>query len=359
MTGPNSSSHIPSALVTGATGLLGNNLVRALAARGVRVKALARSREKAARQFAGLPIEIVVGDMSDVAAFAPALAGVDTIFHTAAYFREGYSGVHADHAGMMQRINVDGTIQLLEHAYAAGVRRMVHTSSNLVLFGPRGAVQNETMARDERDANDYGASKIRTDRAIDTFLASHPDMFVAFVLPGWMFGPGDAGPTSAGQFVLDFLHRKLPGIPPASWAPVDARDVAETMIAAALKGRRGERYLAAGPQVSMLEIAKVLERISRVKAPARQIPIAFVFALAAVNDVISRVTGRPALVNLESTRFIAHERDRARYDMTKTTRELGITLRPIDQTLRDVVRWYREHGWLKDAPAVSKMAFAL
>ncbi len=340
-----------SAFVTGATGLLGNNLVRALVARGVRVKALARSREKARQQFADTDetVDIIPGDMTDVAAFAPALRGVDVLFHTAAYFRESFTAGGGDHAAALQRINVDGTAALLAAAYEAGVRRMIHTSSVAVLYGPRGALTDETMSREERDSDDYGRSKIRADREITRFLATHPDMFAAFVLPGWMMGPGDIGPTSAGQLVMDFVRAKLPGIPPATWAATDARDAAETMIAAAVTGRRGERYLAAGPQVSMQELFTKLEQVSGVPSPTFQVPMWLLFSLAALNELRARVSGTQALINLESARYITRERDRTRYDTSKTTRELGVTFRPLEDTLRDVIAWYRDHGWLKSA----------
>src|SRR5215470_7983464 len=115
------------AFVTGATGLLGNNLVRLLIAKGVKVRALARSAEKARRQFGNLPVEIVQGDLENVSGFAHALAGADAVFHTAAYFRDSYKG--GTHRNELQRINVVGTANLLQAAYAAGVRRFVHTSS--------------------------------------------------------------------------------------------------------------------------------------------------------------------------------------------------------------------------------------
>src|SRR5262249_14380278 len=126
------------AFVTGATGLLGNNLVRALAERGHRVKALVRSRAKANEQFAGLPLEVIEGDMNDVSSFKEALRGVDVLFHTAAFFRDSYKG--GRHWDELFRTNVEGTEALLAAAYEAGVRRMVHTSSGGVLDGPPGAV---------------------------------------------------------------------------------------------------------------------------------------------------------------------------------------------------------------------------
>src|SRR6516164_7396070 len=199
---------IPSAFVTGATGLLGNNLVRLLVSRGVRVRALARSREKAAKQFASLPIETVVGDMSNVRAFASALEGLDAIFHTAAFFRDNYKG--GKHWKELYDANVAGTSDLLFCAHGARVRRFVHTSSVGVLTGRRGQLIDETMLRTAKDADDYYLSKILSDRAVEAFLGKHPDMWASMVLPGWMVGPGDLGPTSSGQVILDYLDQKLP-----------------------------------------------------------------------------------------------------------------------------------------------------
>ena len=96
------------------------------------------------------------------------------------------------------------------------------------------------------------------------FLDTHPDMFACFVLPGWMFAPADMGPTSSGQFILDFLQKKLPGVMKASFSPVDARDVTEHQILAMEKGRRGERYLAAGRHMEMREIMAALAQVSGV-----------------------------------------------------------------------------------------------
>jgi len=136
MTHLNPLPQIQSAFVTGATGLLGNNLVRLLVSRGVRVKALGRSRTKAERLFGDLPIEIVTGDMAKVGEFAAHLQGNDVVFHTAAFFRDGYKG--GRHRKEFYDTNVRGTAELFAQAYAVGVRRIAHTSSVAVLTGERG-----------------------------------------------------------------------------------------------------------------------------------------------------------------------------------------------------------------------------
>lgn len=334
---------LETAFVSGATGLLGNNLVRALVTRGVRVKALVRSRAKAGRQLADLPgIEIVEGDMRAIAGFAPALAGVDVLFHTAAHFRDSYTG--GDHRAGLTAINVDGTRSLLNAAYAVGVRQAVMTSSIAVLDGPRGALIDETMTRRVQDADDYYKSKILSDEVGFEMMRAHPDLDVMFVLPGWMHGPGDAGPTSAGQVTLDYLSRKLPGIAPGSFSVVDARDVAGASIAAAERGRRGERYLAAGRHMTMAELFDVYEQVTGVPAPKRKLPPLLLLAIAMVSEGVARLTGRPVLLSLATIQLMLREADRTRFDPSKSERELGVSFRPVAETLRDEVAWFRARG---------------
>ena len=337
---------IQSAFITGATGLLGNNLVRLLVSRGVRVRALARSREKAAKQFGDLPVQIVVGDMTHVAAFASDLEGVDVVFHTAAFFRDNYKG--GKHWKELYDANVAGTSDLLAHAYRAGVRRFVHTSSVAVLAGKPGQLIDETMTRTAKEADDYYLSKVLSDRAVDAFLEKNADMSALMVLPGWMVGPGDLGPTSSGQVILDYLHEKLPGIPPATLSVVDARDVAEAHWRAALAGCRRERYLAAGRHMSMGELFGVLQQISGVPAPRFHVPLPLLFAIAAANELWARVKRKPALISLATVRLMKSERGRTHFNHEKSRRELGLTFRPVEETLRDTISWYRENGWLQN-----------
>lgn len=335
------------AFVTGATGLLGNNLVRELLDQGFRVRALVRSRDKAERQFAGLEVEIVTGDMMAVEKFAPSLAGVDVVFHTAAYFRDSYTG--GSHWAKLHAANVLGTRTLLHYANAAGVRRFVHASSIAVLRGERGQIVDETMLRDERDADDYYRSKILSDREVLAFLDRHPDFWAVMVLPGWMHGPGDMGPTSAGQTVLDVAHGKLPGVPPGSVCLVDARDVAQAMIAAYQRGRRGERYLAAGRHFAMADLLPLIGQALGVKVPNRRIPMAFLYAIAAISEAKARLTGKPVLFSWAMARALSSENERSRFDPAKSEAELGLRFRPVEATLLDEVAWLRAQGWLGEA----------
>lgn len=334
---------LQTAFVTGATGLLGNNLVHLLLEKGIRVRGLARSRRKALSQFGTLDgLEIIEGDMENVAGFAEALTGCDTLFHTAAYFRDSYGG--GKHWEALKRINVDGTAALLEATHQAGIRRFVHTSSIAVVNGPRGAVIDETMKRAEDDADDYYRSKILSDQVVQAFLARHPDVFGVFVMPGWMHGPGDMGPTAAGQFTVDFLKKALPGVPPSTVSFVDARDVAQIILAALEKGRRGEHYLAAGRHMHMREVMQAYETVTGVKAPKRSLPAALLWAIASIQELNARMTGKPALLSLATVRTMRDEYERSRFSADKTMRELGAGFRPVADTIRDEVGWLKARG---------------
>lgn len=323
------------AFVTGATGLLGNNLVRQLVAQGVRVKILARSAKKAQAQFGDLDLEIIIGDMNNVEAFAKSLEGCDVLFHTAAYFRDSYKG--GKHWEELYNTNVIATRKLIESAYEQGIRKIVHTSSIAVLDGATGDLIDESMSRREQDADDYYKSKILSENAVRELLVKYLDLNITFVLPGWMFGPGDLGPTSSGQFIQDFIAQKIPGIPPGSFSVVDARDVAYASIQAAKVGRRGERYLAAGRSMNMKELMGHLGKISGVSGPKKELPYALLLVIAFANEVYARLTGKPVLLSLGSVKIMKKEEGKTNFSPLKSRTELGLEFRSLDETLTDTL----------------------
>ena len=333
------------AFVTGSTGLLGNNLVRELLEHGFEVRALVRSRAKANKTFAGLNVEIIEGDMENVAGFAKTLEGCDVLFHTAAFFREYYEP--GDHWPMLKRINVDATIQLLEAAERAGVKRAVHTSSSGTIgMKPNGAYGDEsTVILLESTSNLYFRSKVECDAAITTFLKSHRShphkLEVMTILPGWMFGPGDAAPTNSGQLVLEFLGRKLPGILDGGTTTVDARDVARGMRLAAESGRSGEKYIIAGNFVSFAQIFLGIEKASGVPAPKLRLPNPVILMLAHITEFFARLTRTRPMLPVEAIKAM-QAKDGA--DSSKAVREFGLNFRPIEETLRDTVAWFRSNA---------------
>lgn len=330
------------AFVTGSTGLLGNNLVRGLLEHGHEVKALVRSRDKASKLFEDLPIEYVVGDMENVSGFAGELAGIDVLFHTAAYFREYYQPGE-DHWGKLKRINIDGTIDILKAADAAGVKTAVYVSSSGVIgLKPDGSAGDEsTPPHPVTEGNLYFKSKVLGEAAVEEFTKSHK-LPVIQILPGWMFGIGDAAPTSAGQLVLDFLSGNLPGTFEGGTAVVDAADVAAGMIAAAEKGKGGDKYIIAGTFQTMREIAQTMAVVTGKPEPKIRFPYFAIYSFAIVQEIYSRLTGKPALVTRTAINTM---RARLNHDSSRAVRELGVSFRPFAETLRAEIDWYRQNGY--------------
>lgn len=326
------------AFVTGSTGLLGNNLVRTLRAAGHEVRALARSKEKAAHELADTGAEVVIGDMAHVAGFADALTGVDVVFHTAAYFRESFGP--GEHARNIDRINVDATLESAQAASTRGVRKMIDTSSAGII-----GVKADGSAGDERtpasplvEKSLYLGSKRKVELLLREF-SRETGFFVASALPAWMWGPHDAGPTTSGQLVLDALTGKLPpAIPPGGMSVVDARDVATGMLRIAEHGRSGERYILSGRFADLGEILMELASLAARKPPTARMPLAVALAIAAVAQAWSRVTMRPSVLSLEGVRLM---NECLVVSAAKARRELGFTARPLEQTLVDAVAWAR------------------
>lgn len=331
--------------VTGGTGLLGSTLVRQLTEADHDVKALVRSPEKAERLLERLDVEIVVGDMRDVAGFAPELEGCEVLFHTAAYFREYYEP--GDHWERLKKVNVEGTMALLDAADRHGVARAIHVSSSGVVGpGPDGKPGDEgTILAPRETENRYFRSKVLAEEAIDDFFATR-DLPVVRVLLGWLFGPGDAAPTASGRLVLDYLHGDLRGVFEGGGQVTDVRDVARAILTAVDRGESDERYVVAGEYTTLPEIAATLEELTGVPA-LRTLPYPVVATVARVSALYGRLTGRDVLLTPEG---IATLRDDGRVSSEKAKRELGATFRPLEATLRDEVEWFAANGYLSDVP---------
>lgn len=332
------------AFVTGGTGLLGNNLVKLLVEQGHEVKAMARSTEKAQRLLGHLDrVTIVNGDMEDVDGFAHELDGCDVLFHTAAYFREYYTV--GDHWDTLERINVIGTIDLLTAAEKHGIKKAVHTSSSGVIGKTTdGSDPDETTPADQYVmGNLYFKSKVLAEEKIHIWQRTH-HMPVMIVNPTGMYGPGDAAPTGAGQIIIDFIHGELPAIPPGGFNVVDARDVAQVMITILDKGTAGERYALNNTYYSLKEMLTLVAQVAGVDTPNFVLPYPIALLYAYMSELMARLTGGDASVPVSGIKTMNHHQT-LRNDKAK--RVLGFNPRPFEQTIRDEVQWFVDHGYIK------------
>ncbi len=324
-------------LVTGGTGFVGSHVVRALLARGRAVRCLVRAGSRR-ENLEGLPIEIVVGDLTDAASLIPALSGVRTLYHVAADYR-----LWARNPNELYRANAGGTDNVLAAASAAGVDRVVHTSSVAALGLTRdGSPADETTPVERsRIIGHYKKSKYDAERVALSWAAR--GLPVVIVNPSTPVGEGDIKPTPTGQLIVDFLNRRMPAYVDTGLNLVDVRDVAAGHLAAAEKGRVGERYILGNRDMTLREILETLARLTGLPAPRVRLPHWIPLTAAAVATGAARVTGRPPRVSLESVRMSTH---RMFFDAGKAIRDLGLPQTPVDEALSRAVAWFREKGYV-------------
>lgn len=325
------------AFVTGATGMLGNNLVRDLLDHGWSVRALARSPQKAAQVLGDrAEVEWVYGDLEDRAAWAGALRGVDVVFHTAAMFRE-YNGTDPDAWERLLRVNRDGTLGLARDAAAHGVRRFVDTSTGGIIgHGPDGRPGDvDDPLPPIATENLYFRSKLETLEALGV-VGRETGLEVISIHPGWMFGPYDAAPTAAGRLVSDFVAGKLPVCPAGGSTIADARDVARGMVLAAERAPAGSRWVLGGHYAELSELTRTLAEVTGARPPRLYLGDFASMAFARVAQAAARVVGADPLVTVMAMKTM---QARHRLDSGRAERELGATFRPLRETLADTARW--------------------
>lgn len=313
-------------LVTGANGHLGNTLVRALLARGERVRAGVRDTNDRAA-FAGLDCELVYAELQDRQALVQALQGVEVLYQVAAVFRHWARDPQAE----IVVPNVAGTRNVLEAAAEAGVRRVVYVSS-VAAVGHDGRPLDETHWNDEQD-NAYYRSKILSER-MAWEVAQRLGLELVVVLPAAMVGPNAQRLTDTMGFLDDVRRRQVPLDPGFHFNFVDVRDVAEGLIQAAERGRAGERYILANehssPLQALVEAANTVTPGYRLPPPA---PRWLLLALAWLQERWAQLTGRPAQLLVSQVRLFHGVRQE--YSIAKARAELGYRPRPVEQALRE------------------------
>lgn len=325
-------------LVTGGTGFVGAHVVRALLARGAGVRCLVR-RTSRRSNLEGLPVEIVEGDLSDPASLVRAMRGVSTLYHVAADYR-----LWSKDPGELYRANAGGTENILSAASAAGVARVVYTSTVGALgLTKDGSPADETtpVSRDTIVGH-YKKSKFDAERVAEAYAAK--GLPVVIVNPSTPVGELDVKPTPTGQMIVDYLNRRLPAYVDTGLNLVDVRDVAAGHLLAAEKGRPGEKYILGSRNMTLKEILDLLAVITGLPAPTLRLPHAIPLAVAAVDTFAADLLGRPPRVSLESVRMSRH---RMFFDASKAVRELGLTQSPVEDALARAARWFRENGYVR------------
>lgn len=320
-------------LVTGANGHLGNTLVRALLARGERVRAGVRDVSDRSA-FTGLDCELVYAELQDRQALLQALRGVEVLYQVAAVFRHWARDPQAE----IVAPNVEGTRNVLEAAAEAGVKRVVYVSS-VAAVGHDGQPLDETHWNDEQE-NAYYRSKILSER-MAWEVAQRLGLELVVVLPAAMVGPNALRLTDTMGFLDDVLKRRVPLDPGSHFNFVDVRDVADGLIRAAEKGRAGERYILANEHSSPLQT--LIEAAHAVQPGLRLPPAAprwLLLMLAWLQERWASLSGQPARLLVSQVRLFHGVRQE--YRIGKARAELGYRPRPPEQALREAFAFLQQ-----------------
>ena len=323
-------------LVTGATGFVGSAVVRALLARGRRVRVLARAGSDR-RNLDGLDIEIATGDLTDAASLARAVAGCGALFHAAADYR-----LWVPDPAAMRRTNVDGTRDLLRAAAAAGVERIVYTSSVATLtLDPMGRPVDETAQATLADmVGPYKQSKFLAEEAVRR-LVREEGVPAVIVSPSTPVGPGDVRPTPTGRMIVEAASGRMPAFVDTGLNIVHVEDVAEGHLLAYDKGVVGERYILGGEDMTLAAILAVIANIVGRRPPTVKLPRTLLMPVAALAEGWARLSGREPFVTRDGLKMAAKH---MYFVSDRAKRELGYRARPAQEALKDAVAYFRDRG---------------
>ncbi len=323
-------------LVTGATGLIGANLVRRLARDGTRARVLLPAGTER-HALAGVDVEAVPGDVRDAHSLAKAMVGVSRVYHAAGHIR-------FDDAGrlLLWSINVEGTRQVLQAARSAGVERLVHVSSSVAV----GAGPLYEPATEESDYPTAGGTPYAESKRASEKLAAGDwgDLDVVIANPTFVVGAYGTGASSA-EVVRLVASGLLRAYPPGGTNFVTAEDVADGLVLAMERGTSGERYILGGENLTYRAFLTQVAEECGTAGPAVRLPGWAARGLGRAGDVLGRLTS--ARLGWVNTPFLAGLFEAAYVSSSKAERALGYQPRPIRRGIREALRWYQEQGRLR------------
>lgn len=330
--------------MTGGSGFVGGALVRRLVADGLEVHALARSVEAAGR-VESLGARPVAGDVMDPSSISEAARGCTVVFHAA-----GVNVMCGSDPSQMVRVNVEGSANVVRASAAAGVERVVYTSSAAAIGERRGTTGREVSPHRGWFLSHYERSKFLAEELVfETARAAGVE--VVAVNPASVQGPGRT--TGTARLLVAAATGRFVPIVNTTVSLVDVDDCVDGHVRAAERGAAGERYVLCG---SVLTTRDLMESLQRATARRRKVVVLprFLVSLAgALALPTSRLLHRDLPICPELARTLLHGHA---YDASRSERELGLRYAPIDETLRRTIAWHRERATARRSRAGSDAA---
>jgi dihydroflavonol-4-reductase len=316
------------ALVLGATGLIGFHITQALLRQGVRPRAMVREAERG-RQLHGEAVDLVMGDITDPLSLQGVFNDVDVVFHAA-----GIPEQWVPDEGVFERVNHQGCRNVAHAAAAAGVRRLVFLST-IDVFEPQADQRiHEQCARRTQARSAYERSKQAADLHLQTQYPSSGPLEIIYLHPCAIYGPGPTRSRGTNDFVKEIKARQIPILVPGGMPLVLAADVGEAAVRAALQAQAGERFVLAGPWISLRDLAtRVHQQLNYGRVPP-VLPLPVARAVSTLTQAWSRLTGMAPLVprgQLEALQW------GAKPDARRAREHLGMTFTGLDAGLRQLL----------------------
>jgi dihydroflavonol-4-reductase len=322
-------------LVTGATGLVGNNVTRQLLERGHAVRVLVR-RNSDPRPFEGLEVEKVEGDVCDAASVQRACHGVSAVVHSAGFVHFGWS-----HLDRHRAVNVEGTRHVAEAARGAAAR-LVHVSSVDALgVGSPDAPADEESPRTGKFPCHYAVTKREGEEAVRGEIARGLDAVI--VNPGFMLGPWDWKPSS-GRMLIEVARWFTPVSPSGGLTVCDVRDVAAAILTACERAPAGRQYILAGENITYFDFWCLIAEVCGGGKPWFRAGPALRWLGGGIGDLWYRLSGREVDMNSAGVGISSQFHY---YRSTRAEAELGYQRRPPRQSIADAWQWFQEHGYVK------------
>jgi dihydroflavonol-4-reductase len=324
-----------SVLVTGASGHIGANLVRALLTQGRHVRVLAHTNTKA---FDGLDVEVIYGDVRQPESLYPAFENIEVVYHLAACL-----SLTTDNWKNMEPVNVIGTRNIVEACLHSGIQRLIHFSSVHAMTPDSQDILDESCElMTISDWPPYGYSKAAGEKEIEKGIER--GLNAVIIRPTAVVGPYDFQPSFFGEMLLLLAKGKLPGLINGGFDWVDVRDVVSGAIKAELVATCGSKFLLSGNWASLKEIANITRDLTGTAVPRLSVPMWIASAGAPLVTAFDRLCGRKPLYTsfsiktVKSSPCISHD---------KATQELDYQPRLLINTIEDTLNWFRQNGMLE------------
>ena len=326
------------ALVTGANGHLGNNLVRLLIEKGIPVRASVRNLRNN-EALAGLPCDVVQADITSKPSLVKALEGVETFYAVGAAFKLWARNPKEE----IYDVNLQGTTNMMEAAAEAGVKRIVYVSSIAALNYTRLPTKESNGYNPDRRDMYYNSKNDGEKQAF--MLAKKFGIELVAVLPSAMIGADAFSPLSVSYNIIHLILKKqIPVETHITLNWIDVKDVAEGCYLAATKGRNGERYILANETcTSIQETTKIAQELFpelNIKLPVA-LPKPVLYAIGWLMETGSRINGKaPLLTTKDIAMFSGLQQN---FDISKARTELGFSPKSSLQAVKEAMRYLQEN----------------